>query len=101
MVVPTDSSFKESPEFLAKIQQMVSSASSSFDCLEFVSESNVPSSAGLDVCPLRHVISLIFSSLGVMPRVLTALHLPVAHIYDITRPIAIYNDTYKFLSKPI
>ena len=31
-----------------------------------------------------------------MPRVLTALHLTVAHIDYITRPIAIYNDTYKF-----
>jgi len=48
---------------------MVSSASSFFDCLEFVSESNVPPSAGLDVCPHKHVISLILPSFGVMPRI--------------------------------
>jgi len=101
MIVPTDSSFKESPEFLAKIQQMVSSASSSFDCLEFVSEFNVPSSAGLDVCPPRHAISLILPSLGVMPRIPIALHLSVAHIDDITRLIAICNDADKFAAKHI
>jgi len=59
---------------------MVSSASSSFGCLEFVSESNVPPSAGLDVCPSRHIISLILLSLGVMPRIHIVLHLRVAHI---------------------
>jgi len=41
MVVPTESYFSESPKFLAKIQQMVSSISSFFGCLEFVSKSNV------------------------------------------------------------
>ena len=66
MVVSINSSFRESLEFLAKIQQIVFSASYFSDCLEFVSESNVPSSVGLDVCPLRHVISLILPSLGVM-----------------------------------
>jgi len=45
---------------------MVSSASTLFGCLEFVSEYNVPPSAGLDVCPPRHAISLILLSLGVM-----------------------------------
>ena len=35
-------------------------------------------------------------SLGVMHRVHVALHLPVAHIDNITRPIAICNDNYKF-----
>jgi len=64
--------------------------------LEFVSESNVPPSAGLDVCPLRYHINLILPSLGVMLRVSTAIYLPVAYIDDITSPIAIYNDTYKF-----
>jgi len=34
-----------------------------------------------------------------MLRVLTALHLPVAHV-DIIRPIAICNDTYKFVAYP-
>ena len=46
MIVSIDSSFRESPEFLTKIQQMISSASSFFGCLEFVSESNVPPSMG-------------------------------------------------------
>ena len=96
MVVPIDSSFRESLEFLIKIQQMVSSVSSFLGCLEFVSESNVPPSAGIDVCPPMHAISLILPSLGVMRRIPTALHLLVAHIDDITRPIAICNDTYKF-----
>jgi len=73
IIVPTDSSFRESPEFLTKIQQMISSTSSFFGCLEFLSESNVPPSvppsAGLDVCPPKHAISLILPSLGVMPRI--------------------------------
>ena len=57
MVVPIDSFFSESSEFLAKIQQIVSSASSFSGCLELVSESNVPPS--LDVCSPRHPIYLI------------------------------------------
>ena len=61
MVVLIDSSFSESPEFLAKIQQMIPSAFSFSDCLELVFESNVLPSAGLDLCPPRHVISLILS----------------------------------------
>ena len=92
MVVPVDSSFSESPEFLAMIQQIVSSVSSFSGCLEFVSESNVPPS--LDVCPPRRPTYLILP----MPTVPTALHLHVAQIDDITRPIAIYNDTYKFVA---
>ena len=44
----------------------------------------------------RHHICLILPSLGVMHRVHVALHLPVAHIDNITRPIAICNDNYKF-----
>jgi len=31
-----------------------------------------------------------------MPRILIALYLLVAHIDDITKSIAIYNDAYKF-----
>jgi len=96
MVVPTESYLSESPEFLAKIQQMVSSASSFSVCLEFVSESNVPQS--LDVCPPRHPIYLIIPLLGVMSRMPTALHLHVAYIDDIIRLIAICNDTYKFVA---
>ena len=33
-----------------------------------------------------------------MPIMPTALHLPVAHIDNITRPIAICNETYKFVA---
>jgi len=73
---------------------MVSNTSFS-GCLEFVSESRVPSS--LDVCP-SHVISFILPSLGVMPRIPTTLHLFVAHIDNITRLIAICNNTYKFVA---
>jgi len=61
-----------------------------------VSESKVPPSLGLDVCQPRHLIYLVLSSLGVMPRVSTALHLHVVDIDDITRPIVICNDTHKF-----
>ena len=35
-----------------------------------------------------------------MLRIPTALHLPVAHIDDITRLIAICNNTYKFSAYP-
>ena len=35
-----------------------------------------------------------------MLRVLTTLHLPVAYINDITRPIAICNNTHKFATYP-
>jgi len=48
------------------------------------------------VCPSRHPRYIIFPSLGIMPRVHIVLHSPVAHIDNITRPIVIYNDTYKF-----
>ena len=84
MVVPIDSSFSKSPEFFFKIQQMVSMTSFSA-CLEFVSEFNIPLSAGLNVCPLRHLIYLILPSLGVIFRVSTALHLPVTYIDDINK----------------
>ena len=50
------------------------------------------------MCPSRHPIYLILLSLGVMPRVPTALHLLVTYIDDITRPIAICNDTHKFVA---
>jgi len=35
-----------------------------------------------------------------MLKVSTALNSPVAHIDDITRPITIYNDTYKYVAYP-
>ena len=73
---------------------MVSSASSFSGCLEFVSEFNIPSFAGLDVCPPRHPRYTIFLFLRIIPRMPTTLHLHVAHIDDIARPVAICNDTY-------
>jgi len=76
---------------------MVSSASFS-GCLGFVFESSITPSAGLDVCLPRHPRYILLSSLGIMPRVSAALHLFVAHIDDITRMIAICNDTYKFVT---
>ena len=74
---------------------MVSSASSFSDCLEFVSKFNVPLS--LDICHLRHPTYLILP----MPTVPTALHLHVAQIDDIIRPIATCNDIYKFVDAHI
>ena len=50
------------------------------------------------MCYPRHLIYLILSSLGVMPRVPIALHLHVAYIDNITRLIAICNNTYKFVA---
>jgi len=50
------------------------------------------------VCHPRHPIYIILPSLEVMPRVSTALHLPIAHIDNITRLIAICNSTDKFAS---
>ena len=52
------------------------------------------------MCHPRHPIYLILPSLGVTPRVLTALYLYVAHIDNITRLIAICNDTNKFAIYP-
>ena len=63
-----------------------------------MSESNVPPFVRLDVCPPRHVISLILPSLRVMPRIPIALHLPVAYINNIIRSIAICNYAYKFVA---
>ena len=78
---------------------MVYSASFLISRLEFIPESNL-SLAEFDVSYLRHLIYLILPSLGVMPRVSTPLHLSVAHIDNIIRPIAICNDTYKFAPYP-
>ena len=60
-----------------------------------MSESNIFSSAGLNVCP-RHIKYIIFLYLEIMPRVSTTLHLSVGYIDDITRSIIICNNTYKF-----
>jgi len=76
MIVPTESYSTESSEFFAMIKQMISSASFS-DYLKFICESNIPPSAGLDVWPPRHHRYIIFSSLRIMLRVPTALHLLV------------------------
>jgi len=98
MVVPIDSSFSESTEFLIKIQQIISSASSFSNYLEFVSKANVPLS--LDVCPPRHLIYLILRSLGVMSKMSTTLYSHVSYIDNHTNPIRICNDTYKFAAYP-
>ena len=84
MVVPTESYSSESSEFFAMIQHVISNASFS-GCLEFVSESNIPPSAWSP----RYPICILFLLLGIMPRMPTALHLPVAHINDIIRSIHI------------
>ena len=52
MVIPIDSFSSELPELLIMIKQMVFSAASFSGSLEFVTESNIPPSAGLDVCSL-------------------------------------------------
>ena len=52
-----------------------------------MSESNIPPSTGLDVYSLRYLRYIIFLSLEIMPKVPTALHLHVAQIDDITRPM--------------
>jgi len=67
------------------------------DCLELVSKYSIPPLEGLDVCPPKHPIYIIFSSLGIMPRVFIASHFPVAHD-NLTRQIAICNDKYKFVA---
>jgi len=97
MVIPIDSSSIELPKFLAMIWQMVSNASF-FGCMEFVSESNIPPSEGLDVCPPRHPRYIIFPSLGIITRVFIVLHLSVAHVDDIAKSIVICNGTYKLVA---
>ena len=76
------------------IHQVISSASSFTGCLDFISESSLPLT-GFDVCHLRYPICVIFSSLGVMLRMPTTLHLLVAHD-NITRQLANCNENYKF-----
>jgi len=98
MTVLIDSSPSKSPAFLTMTQQMVSITSFT-DRLEFVPDFNLLL-AEFDVCHPRHLIYLILPSLGVMLRVHTALHLPIAHIDNIIRLIAIYNDIYKFAAYP-
>jgi len=81
------------------IQQMVFSVSFFTGHLNFIPESNL-SLAEFNVCHPKHIIYLILLSLGVLLRVPTALHLCVAHIDNITRTLAICNDTYKFAAYP-
>jgi len=59
---------------------MASSVSSFSACLEFVFDSNIPPSAGLNVCLPKQLRYIIFLSLGIMPIVSIALYLLVAHI---------------------
>ena len=83
MVIPIESFFSESSEFLGMIQQVISSTFF-IGCLEFISESSLPL-AGFDTCHPKHPTYLLVSSLRVMPRVSTALHLSVAHVDNITK----------------
>ena len=99
MVVPTESFTSKSSEFLAMIQHVISSTSSFTSCLEFIPESNLPLSRFV-VCHPKHPIYLLFPSLGVMPRILTALHLSFAHDDDITRQLANCDENYKFVAYP-
>ena len=66
------------------IQQIISGVSSFTGCLEFVLKSSILPLEGLNACHPRHLICLFLPSLGVMPRVPTALYLHFAHDY-ITR----------------
>ena len=97
MVIPTESSSSELSKFFAMIQRVVSSASSFIGFLEFITDSSLPL-VGFDVYHHRHPIYLIFSSLGVMPRMSITLHLTVAH--DITRQLANCDEKYKFSVYP-
>ena len=49
------------------------------------------------MCHPRHLKYLLFSSLGVMPRVSTVLHLSVAHNDDIIRHLVNCDENYKFV----
>ena len=55
--------------------------------LEFIPESSLLL-AEFDACHPRHPIYLLFSSLGVILIVFTALHLNIAHNDDIARQLA-------------
>ena len=74
-------------EFIFMIHQVLSGASSFSNCLEFVLESSLLL-VGFDVCPPKHPIYSLFSSLGVMS---IALHFPVTHD-NITKQLANCND---------
>jgi len=65
--------------------------------LEFISESSL-SLVGFDACNPKHPIYLFFLSLGVIFRVLIALHFHIAH--DITRQLANCDENYKFFIYP-
>ena len=75
---------------------MISHVSFFTGYLEFVPKSSIPPLEGLDMCHPRHLIYLLFPSLGVMLRVSTTLHLPVAH--DITRQLANCDENYLCIS---
>jgi len=49
------------------------------------------------MCPPRPLIYLLFSSLGVMPRVSIALYLPAVYDDDITRLLTNCDENYKFV----
>ena len=55
-------------------------------------KSSIPPLEGLDVCPSRHHVYIIFPTIGVILRVSTVLYLLVAHDDNLTRQIAICSD---------
>ena len=57
---------------------MIYVVSSFTGCLEFMPKYNITPLEGLDVCPFRHSVYIIFPSLGAMTRVSTALTTEVA-----------------------
>jgi len=97
MVVLIASSFRESPEFLLR--------SSRWFLVLYLFLVVWSLCLSLMYVHLRGYMCVllgmsILPSLGVMPRVPTTLHLFVAYIDDIIRPIAICIDTHKFATYP-
>ena len=84
-------------EFSIAIHQVVFDCSFS-GCLEMCPDSSVPLSEFV-ARPTRPPTCPILGSLKVMPRVSTALHLPVAHD-NITRQLSKDKDNYKLYACP-
>ena len=80
------------------IHQVVFDFSCFSECSEMCPESGISLSEFV-ACPTGHPICPIFTSLEIMLRVSTKLHLPVAYD-DITRQLANGNDNYKFSACP-
>ena len=95
MITFSYSPSSEPLEFLTMIHQVVFDFSFS-GCLEMYSELNLT----IIVCCMSHQASAcpIFALLEVMPRVPSALYLPVAYD-DITKQLT--NDNYKYFCMSI